>query len=81
MESEYTGGLMMVMTATLSAPTFSSVLPLGAIAAISPLRRFQGFLQLLLCLESGAGKPLPLASIYHPLVIHLWRVRQRHVVI
>jgi len=33
MESELTGGLQMVMTATPSAPTSSSVLPFAAIAA------------------------------------------------
>jgi hypothetical protein len=37
MESEITGGLMMGLMVTPSAPTSSSVLPLGTIEVISPL--------------------------------------------
>jgi hypothetical protein len=37
MESEFTGRLKMVMIAAPTTPTSSSVLPLGAIEAISPL--------------------------------------------
>ena len=69
MESELTGGLQMVMTATPSAPTSSSVLPLAAIAAAisAPVvPRFLAavaFLAVMACLELGAGKLPVLAFI------------------
>lgn len=60
-ESELTGGLQMVMTATPSAPTSISVLPFGAIAAVVPkispwFLAAAAFLQASSCLELRACK-------------------------